>query len=170
MLRTGWMWIGLALLLGAGCATGDSQEYGQCEAPDGHLKVMFKPKNPLFMFSHSFCIVCNTAIEPEEYGEWAEAMGATSIPPDPDLPCLYVYPENPENIDSMSQCHSLVCDGDGTYSDMVSSSNGNFDLTPVLDGSALDMSRTWTPGTLESPSWRNTALDRRSGEGALNQR
>jgi hypothetical protein len=163
MQRVAWLWIGRVMLLGAGCANGDSQEYGQCEAPDDHLKVMFKPKTPGVVFSHSFCVVCNTAIEPEEFGEWAQAMGATNIPEDPYLPCLYVCPGAPENVDSMSQSHSLVCDGEATYSDMVSGSNGNFDLTPVLDGSAFDLlSPTWSPMEPDSQHTRMAPMTRSS--------
>ena len=143
MHRVGWLLVGMTLILGAGCGGVDSQEYGQCEAPNDHLKVMFKPKTPGMVFSHSFCVVCNTAIEPEEYDDWAEEMGATSIPNTPELPCLYVYTGAQSNFGSMSQCQSMVCDGTATYSDMVSSSNGNFDLTPVLNGSAFAINDAW---------------------------
>lgn len=146
MQKFGWLGIALVLTWTAGCASHDAQEFGQCEAPDGHLQVMYKPKNPLFTFSHPFCVVCNNAIEPAEYAAWAESMGATSVPVDPELPCLYVYPGEPKDIESLEECHSLVCEGSAVYSDMVSSSNGNLDLSPILGTSALE-----TLGAAESP-------------------
>ncbi len=103
---------------------------------------MFKPKITGHPFSHSFCIVCNTEIEPSEYYDWAVSMGANETnPANPDLPCLYVYnPDAPEtgiDTDTLAACKSLVCDGGGTYADVVNSSNGNFDLSPMFDDSDL---------------------------------
>lgn len=170
MQRAMWLGMVLMLVIGAGCANGDSQEFGQCEAPDEHLKVMFKPKTPGLVLSHSFCVVCNTAIEPEEFGAWAEAMGATSIPEEPELPCLHVYPGTPKNIESMSECHSLVCDGEATYSDMVSGSNGNIDLAPVLDGSAFEVrSRTRSRAQTAAPQGDMPPLARPAGNGPVTQ-
>ena len=159
MRRFGWLLAGLVLILSAGCGGADSQEYGQCEAPDDHLEVMFKPKTPGLVFSHSFCVVCNTAIEPEEYGAWAEEMGATSVPETPELPCLYVYTGAESNFGSLSQCQSMVCGGTATYSDMVKSSNKNFDLTPLLNGSALSMEGSWLHMSQDDPALATAPLE-----------
>ncbi len=128
-----------ATLLACGGNAGAGQEYGQCESPNEHLKVMFKPKITGHPFSHSFCIVCNPQLEPEAYGEWALAMGASQAPDNTDglLPCLYVYdptaPETGIDTDSLERCQSLVCDGEAEYNDMVNEINGNFDLEPLLN-------------------------------------
>ena len=112
------------------------QQYGQCEEPNEQLEVLFKARNLAHPFSHSFCMVCNTAIQAPEYGAWALEMGAPEAPGTTDglEPCLYVYEpvSSQAGIDSLDRCVSLVCDGDAQYSDMVSSSNGNFDLDPLL--------------------------------------
>jgi len=124
----------VALLMSAGCV---QQQYGQCEEPNTQLEVMFKPRNPAHPFSHSFCIVCNTGIERAQYGDWAVAMGAPQAPDDTAglHPCLYVYDpsESETGIDSLELCRSLVCDGGAEYNDMVATSNGNFDLDPILN-------------------------------------
>jgi hypothetical protein len=132
-MRFYWI-VGPLLSLLAGCA---SEEYGQCDAPDDYLKVMFKDSSSASPFSHSFCIVCNPNIEPAEYGAWALQMGA---PEAPELteglhPCLYVYggPPGTDNTESFESCRSLVCDGGATFSDMVGKGNGNFDLQPILN-------------------------------------
>jgi hypothetical protein len=103
---------------------------------------MFKPKIKGHPFSHSFCIVCNTEIEPSEYHDWAVSMGANETnPANPELPCLYVYNlsarETGINTNSLAACKSLVCDGGATYSDMVSPQNGNIDTGPMLDDNEL---------------------------------
>jgi len=138
-MRVFWMMM-IALCLSAGCST---QQYGQCDAPADHLEVLFKPKITGHPFSHSFCVVCNTEISPEDYGDWALQMGASSVPNDPSDPCLYVYPSTESNIDSLAECQSLVCDGGAEYSDMASDSNGNFDLAPLLNGAALEFNEEW---------------------------
>ncbi len=120
------------LLFSVGCV---QQEYGQCDPPDDNLEVMYKPKTSS-PFSHPFCIVCNTDIEPDDYAAWATDMGAQ--PPgsvEDVLPCLYVYTGNhtgPE-IETLEECESLVCDGGAQYNDMVGKNNGNFDLDPILN-------------------------------------
>lgn len=136
-----YQWILVVILLGSvGCA---KQQYGQCEAPDDALTVMFKAKNKAHPFSHSFCIVCNTEIEKDEYNAWFKEMGGDGLPDDltPDqldkvTPCLYVYSGEPKNIGSFDECVSLVCDGTAEYNDSVSKSNGNFNLDPIFDGTA----------------------------------
>ena len=104
---------------------------------------MFKAKLKAHPFSHSFCIVCNTKIEPSEYADWAIEMGAPQGPSNTDTvhPCLYVY-GNGENTDSLSQCKALACGGGASYSDMVGKSNGNFDLGPILNNDSL-ISEEW---------------------------
>ena len=125
----------VTLLLSPGCS---KQQYAQCDAPNEDLKVMFKPKITGHPFSHSFCIVCNTEIEPEEYYDWAVSMGGNvNNPVNPEAPCLYVYSSSEEDTDTLAACKSLVCDGTASYSDMVSPNNGNIDLGPMLDDSAL---------------------------------
>lgn len=118
------LWI---LLAATACST---QEYGQCTVQDD-LKIMFKPKSNANLFSHSFCIVCNPSLSPEEYGEWALEMGAPQAPSSTDglLPCLYVYPGS----DSFEECAAHVCEQTATYNDMVSEENGNFNLDPLFD-------------------------------------
>jgi hypothetical protein len=131
-----WQWILVVLLfLSVGCG---KQQYATCQAPDDHLKVMFKAKIKVHPFSHSFCIICNTEIEPSEYADWAVEMGAPQGPSNPDgvHPCLYVY-GNGQNTDSLQQCKSLACGGDATYNDMVGKSNGNFNLGPILNNDSL---------------------------------
>jgi hypothetical protein len=140
-----FIWILLvALLMTAGCS---SQEYGQCEAPNDNLKVMFKPKLKAHPFSHSFCIVCNTDLEPEGYDEWAIEMGAPQGTNNMEgiLPCLYVYrPDGSEQeTDSLEICEALVCGGEAEYSDMVNEKNGNFNLDPILDPDALVVQEEW---------------------------
>ena len=124
----------IVLFLATGCA---KQEYGRCTPPDDHLRVMYKARSGLNPFSHSFCIVCHPGLSPEAYAAWATEMGAMNPPDDTDglLPCLYVYdPARSEaGIDSLNMCVSLACDGGGRFNDMVSESNGNFDLSSILD-------------------------------------
>ena len=145
-MRTLTLTLALCLLTAAGCT---SQQYGECQAPDDHLKVMFKPKNAANPFSHSFCIVCNPDLSPEEHAAWALDMGAPKEPGDSEdmLPCLYVYaPENAggNGASSLKQCKSWVCDGGATYSDLVSDKNGNFNLEKLLNGE-VDTSFEMTP-------------------------
>jgi len=134
-----------ALLAAVGCA---KQKYTQCEAPNDNLKIMFKAKNPAHPFSHSFCIVCNPGISPDEHTAWALEMGTPKAPGDPEEmhPCLYVYPpENQEwegDNDSMEQCKAWVCSGEATYSDMVSPKNGNIDLNDLVNGEIMS-SEQW---------------------------
>ncbi len=111
-------WIAAAaLIMSMACA---KQEYAQCEAPNDHLKVMFKGKIAGHPFSHPFCIVCNTEIGPEEYGDWALEMGAPEAPNDTEglLPCLYVYSDVPFTNcpDTLAKCEALVCDVSARYS------------------------------------------------------
>jgi len=118
----------------SGCV---SQEYGQCPAPDDHLEVLYKAKNPAHPFSHPFCVVCNTEVEEEGYNAWSQEMGGTGNIADEDLstvhPCLYVYSDGAE-IKDVAECVSLVCDGGATYADMVGKGQGNFDVKPILFG------------------------------------
>ena len=114
------------------------QEYSQCEKPNEQLKILFKSKSNTNPFSHSFCIVCNPEIEPSEYTDWAISMGAPQGPVSVEdvHPCLYAYlPTNSpfSEIDSLELCESLICNEEATYSDMVGQSNGNIDVTPLLD-------------------------------------
>ena len=106
---------------------------------------MFKDKLKAHPFSHSFCIICNTEIEPSEYADWAMEMGAPQGPSNTDAvhPCLYVY-GNGENTDSLSQCKALACGGNASYNDMVGKNNGNFDLGPILNDSSL-VAEEWVP-------------------------
>jgi len=133
MRGLGWCVVVVMVVL-AGC---DTQEYDQCEAPADNLKILFKPKNPVHPFSHSFCIVCNTELEEADYAAWSAEMGGNGMVGDVDEkhPCLYVYGDG-EDIDTLAQCQSLVCDGGAAYSDMVGKGNGNINVGPVLDGSA----------------------------------
>ena len=110
------------------CST---QEYGQCVVQDDTLKIMFKPKSKVNVFSHSFCIVCNPTLTPDEYGDWALDMGAPQAPSSTDglLPCLYAYSE----AESFEECAASICDGTAAYNDMVSEQNGNFNLEPLFD-------------------------------------
>lgn len=117
-----------------GCS---QQEYGQCDAPNEDLKVLFKPESSTNIFSHSFCVVCNAEITQDEYADWAIAMGAPSGPADVNdvHPCLFVYlPSDAEveEISSLAQCESLVCEGKGSYNDMVRKDNGNVNVAPLL--------------------------------------
>ena len=114
-------------------ACANSQQYDQCDMPKDSLKILFKPENPAHPFSHSFCVVCNTEIEPEEYEDWALDMGAPEGPSSVDdvHPCLYVYSSG-NVINNLEMCQSLVCDGGATYNDMVGKNNSNIDVTPIL--------------------------------------
>jgi len=122
------------LLFSTAC---NKQQYGQCAAPNDHLRVMYKSASSLNPFSHAFCILCNPTLEPNDYSTWAREMGATSPPNSPDgfHPCLYVYDptRSEEGIDTLNMCVRLACDGEGDFSDMVSESNGNFDLSSILE-------------------------------------
>jgi hypothetical protein len=95
------------------------------------------------VFSHSFCVVCNTQISPDEYEEWANEMGSPQMPDAYDNvhPCFYVYAPDSldleDGIDSLALCESLVCDGGAEYADMVGKGQGNFDVTPLLNGTAM---------------------------------
>jgi hypothetical protein len=138
-LRILWI-LALLCVTAMGCS---KQKYAECKAPNDHLTVMFKAKNAAHPFSHSFCIVCNTELESEDYAAWAQEMGAAEGPENTEglLPCLYVYngvtPNT--NIDSMVLCKSLVCGGGADYNDMVSESNGNFNLDPIFEGTATQL-------------------------------
>ena len=120
----------LYLLLATGCA---QEQYGECSPPDDHLKLMFKPAIKGHPFGHSFCVVCNPELEPEEYETWALDMGATQSPASVEdvYPCLYVY-SGSSDIDSFSECENLVCGGSAQYNDMVGTENANFDLNPIV--------------------------------------
>ena len=119
-----------ALMMSVGCG---QQQYSRCDPPDEHLKVMFKPKIDVLPFSHSFCIVCNIELAPEEYGDWALEMGGQPPSSVEDVyPCLYVYTSNNTDIETLNQCDSLVCEGGAEYNDMVGRNNGNFDLDPLF--------------------------------------
>ena len=122
------------IVISTGCV---EQEYASCDAPDDELQIMFKPKNSAHPFSHSFCIVCNPALEPSEYGDWALEMGAPQAPENTDglLPCLYAYSEIPHTNgpDTLEGCKAQICEGRARYNDMVNQDNGNFDLSPILD-------------------------------------
>ena len=133
-----WTWIALLALVSLGCKT---QYYGQCEPPQDELEILFKAKSSANPFSHNFCVVCNTEISPDQYEEWALDMGAPQGPTFVDNvhPCLYVYPDSqePEDaIDSLEMCESIVCGGQAVYNDMVGKDQGNFDVTPLLDGTS----------------------------------
>ena len=119
-------------MLMLGCGT---QEYSQCEPHDGNLKIMYKPEIDVVPMSHPFCIVCNPTLDATEYESWALTMGATQLPSSYEgvHPCLYVYTNSNDSIDSVEECTALVCDGGAVYSDMVGSNNGNFDLSPILE-------------------------------------
>lgn len=119
------------LLLFVGCA---KQQYGECAPPNEQLQILFKPKVGANPFSHSFCIVCNPGLQPDEYVDWAVAMGANQNF-DMDTPCLYVYgdrDEMPSGYETLAECQSAVCDGGAIYADFVSRQNGNIDLDPVI--------------------------------------
>ena len=114
-----------------GCA---KQEYAACAPPDQDHKILFKPKFDGNPFSHSFCIVCNPSLEPEEYEAWVERMGGMSEG-QPETPCLYAYADreaSPEGYETLADCQTAICEGGATYSDVVSRRNGNFDLEPLL--------------------------------------
>ena len=111
------------------------QEYSQCPVPDDQLKILFKKKMSAHPFSHSFCVVCNVSLEPNEIEGWAEEMGANAVGDVPETPCLYAYADresHPDGYSTLSQCQTAVCDGTATYSDIVSRRNGNIDLDPIL--------------------------------------
>ena len=123
------------ILIGTGCS---QQEYGQCASPDEELKVLFKPKSSTNIFSHAFCVVCNTEITPAEYSDWAIQMGAPQGPSDVDdvHPCLFAYlpdDSSASEISSLAQCESLVCEGKASYNDMVRKDNGNVNVSSILE-------------------------------------
>ena len=132
-MKTSGAWLLPAIaVLAFGCA---KQQYAECPPPDEDLKVLFKPKNEANPFSHSFCIVCNPSLEPEEYAAWVESMGAAATDVPPETPCLYAYSDreaNPEGHQTLAQCQAAICDGGASYSDVVSRRNGNIDLDPVI--------------------------------------
>ena len=135
----------LQFFLGCGSSTSDcevnnvlissclSQEYGQCEPPKDNLLILYKPKDTLHPFSHSFCIVCNPDIAPPEYEDWVLEMGAPQGSDNANdvHPCLYVYAYQTD-IDNLDACQSLVCEGGAIYNDMVGKNNGNIDVSPIL--------------------------------------
>ena len=125
--------VGFVLGAALGLSACSQQLYGQCDPPDDHLKVMFKPKVSTHPFSHSFCIVCNPDLVPSEYADWAMEMGAEEGPSDPNSvhPCLYAYSQS-MSVDTIDQCESMICSGEADYNDMVGKGNGNFDLSPIL--------------------------------------
>lgn len=133
----------LSLFVFAFLGACDSQEYAQCNAPDDHLEVLYKAKNPVHPFSHPFCLVCNTEIEADEYASWAESMGGSGDISSPEglHPCLYVYGEGAD-IPSLEACQALVCDGGAIYNDMVSKTQGNVNVGPILDPDNL-ISHEW---------------------------
>ena len=128
------IWISVAaLLMTVGCG-GSSQQEGQCEAPNEDLKILFVPKGELNFLGHSYCIVCISEIEPEEYGDWVLEMGAPEAPASVENvhPCLYVYGDD-RPVSPFEECVSAVCEGEGIYNDMVRTNNRNFDLGPLLE-------------------------------------
>lgn len=115
------------------CLMGCAQEqYSACTSPRESLHIMFKPRASSLINSHSFCIVCNPSLVESEYESWAIEMGAPQGPQNPlnVHPCLYAYATI--EIETMVQCEQLICNDDATYNDMVGKSNGNFDLSPIL--------------------------------------
>ena len=145
----------LMISVGMGCT---KQQYGQCASPQDELEVLFKAKSMTNVFSHSFCVVCNTEIEPGEYSDWAVSMGANPLEDeyiDSKHPCLYVYSSDstPESaIDSLEKCESAVCDGEATYADMVGKGQGNFDVTPLFEDT-VTIHEEWL---LEEPRFSET--------------
>ena len=123
----------LGVLFGAVFTGCDNQEYGQCAPPADHLQVLFKPKNPVHPFSHSFCVVCHNDLSEADYAEWVQDMGGSGDigPVDGLHPCLYVYGDGAD-IESLAECQSLICEGGAAYNDMVSKEQGNIDVTPIL--------------------------------------
>jgi len=122
------VWLYGAMAVATACG---KQEYGDCDAPRDNLEIVFKDR-PM---THSFCIVCNPDLDPSEYADWAIEMGASEGPDNPDdvFPCLYAYPPEGVEIDSLNQCEALICDGGAEYADMVGMGQGNVDLSTVLD-------------------------------------
>jgi len=119
-------------VLAVGCT---QQKYGECPEPDTDLKVVFKAKSGLNPFSHSFCVVCNTALAPNEYGAWAEEMGATAAGETPETPCLFAYAdadEFPDGFETVEQCQAAICEGGAQYNDAVTRQNGNLVLDPII--------------------------------------
>tara|TARA_B100001093_G_scaffold514366_1_gene588243 strand:+ start:399 stop:827 length:429 start_codon:yes stop_codon:yes gene_type:complete len=111
------------------------QEYSQCPAPDDDLKILFKKKMSAHPSSHSFCIVCNVALESSAIAGWAIEMGASDVGDEPETPCLYAYANadmHPDGYSTLAQCQAGVCGGTATHSDIVSRRNGNIDLEPIL--------------------------------------
>ena len=110
-----------------------TQEYSQCDTPKDNLNILFKPKDPIHPFGHSFCIVCNPDIGTQEYEDWALEMGAPSGPSNTNdvHPCLYAYASQ-TNMNSLEECRTLICDGGATYNDMVGKNNENIDVSPIL--------------------------------------
>ena len=128
-----YAWLLAAItLLAFGCG---KQQYAECPPPDEDLKILFKPANELHPFSHSFCIVCNPSLAPEDYAEWVVSMGAAEPEGQPETPCLYAYSDreaSPDGTPTLALCKASICDGEATYNDVVSRRNGNIDLEPLI--------------------------------------
>ena len=122
----------LCVCAAIGCT---KQKYGECPAPESHLKVLFKAKSGLQPFGHSFCVVCNPELDPDEYAQWAAEMGAESAGEMPETPCLFAYAdadEFPDGFETLEQCQTAICEGGANYNDAVSRDNGNLDLVPLI--------------------------------------
>jgi hypothetical protein len=128
-----------ALLISSALLSCAEQEYSSCEPLQEQLQILFKPQIIGHPFSHSFCVVCNPDLDPEEIQSWATEMGATSTSSQPETPCLYAYADReefPEGFETLAQCASAVCEGGASYNDIVSRDQGNINLDPILGPSA----------------------------------
>ena len=100
--------------LSVGCVKKDS---GFCPEPHEDMQWVYITDSNGVMTQTS-CVLCDTSVTPEDYGSWANENAQEATP------CLYVYPEEPRNWDSKSDCLEMACQEDPNVNDGVKQSHG----------------------------------------------
>ena len=103
-----------ALILSVGCVKKDS---GFCPDPQEDLQWIYITDSNGVMTQTS-CILCDTSVAPEDYEAWANENAQEATP------CLYVYPDEPRNWDSKTDCLETACREDPNVNDGVKKSHG----------------------------------------------
>lgn len=111
---------GMALAFGAGCT---KHESGYCPPPLEDLQWVYIIDSNGLMTQKS-CVLCDASVAPEGYAAWANENAANAISAGNATPCLYVYPGEPRDWESKSECTEMACSEDPEGNDGVSKTHG----------------------------------------------
>lgn len=121
---------------------------GECPAPSQDMLYFYKADTAFT--SHDYCVMCDLSVPPADTLQWGEAMG-TEVPPGTspsDLtPCVYVYPSDAFDTESLASCKAAICSGQANTNDQVFRSHGVW--TYLKDEVYPDIAELPTP---EGPS------------------